>query len=37
MIGDEVNMNRENVLLILTEEMWMRKICAKVVRSGIPT
>jgi len=31
MIADEVNMNRENVRLILTEELGMRKICAKMV------
>ena len=31
MIADEVNMNRENVRLILTEELRMRKICAKMV------
>jgi hypothetical protein len=29
MIADEVNMNRETVRLILTEELGMRKICAK--------
>ena len=31
MIADEVNMSRENVRLILTEEMRMRKFCAKMV------
>ena len=31
MIADEVNMNRETVHLILTEELGMRKICAKMV------
>jgi hypothetical protein len=31
MIADEVNMNRETVRLILTEELGMRKICAKMV------
>jgi len=31
MIADEVNMNRENVCLILTEELGKRKICAKMV------
>ena len=31
MIADEVNMNRETVRLILTEEMAMRKICVKMV------
>ena len=31
MIADEVNMTRETVRLILTEELGMRKICAKMV------
>jgi hypothetical protein len=31
MIADKVNMNRETVRLILTEELGMRKICAKMV------
>jgi len=31
MIADEVNMNREAVRRILTEELGMRKICAKMV------
>jgi len=31
MIADEVNMNRETVRFILTEELGMRKICAKMV------
>ena len=31
MTADEVNMNRENVRLILTEELGLRKICAKMV------
>jgi len=31
MIVDEVNMNRETVHLILSEELGMRKICAKMV------
>jgi len=31
MVADEVNMNRETVRLILTEEMGMRKICAKML------
>jgi hypothetical protein len=29
MIADEVNMNRETVRLIPTEELGMRKICAQ--------
>jgi hypothetical protein len=29
MIADEVNMNRETVPLIPTEELGMRKICAQ--------
>ena len=31
MIADEVNMNPETVPLIMTEELGMRKICAKMV------
>jgi GH24 family phage-related lysozyme (muramidase) len=31
MIADEVNMNQETIHLILTEEVGMRKICAKMV------
>jgi len=31
MIADKVNMNQETVRLILTEELGMRKICAKMV------
>jgi len=31
MIADEVKMNRETVHLILSEELGMRKICAKMV------
>jgi len=31
MIVDEVNMNRETVRLILSEELRMRKICVKMV------
>jgi hypothetical protein len=31
MIADKVNMNWETVRLILTEELGMRKICAKMV------
>ena len=34
MIAGEVNMNRETVCLILTEELGMRKICAKMVPSN---
>jgi len=30
MIVDEVNLNQETVRLILREELWMRKICAKM-------
>jgi hypothetical protein len=30
MIADEVNMNRETICLILTEELGIRKICAKM-------
>jgi len=31
MIADEMNVNREAVRRILTEELGMRKICAKMV------
>jgi len=31
MIAGEANINRETVRLILTEELGMRKICAKMV------
>jgi len=31
MIADEVNLNREAVRRILTEELGMRKVCAKMV------
>jgi hypothetical protein len=31
MTGDEVSMNWETVRLIMTEELGMRKICAKMV------
>jgi hypothetical protein len=31
MIADEVKTNWETVRLILTEGLWMRKICAKMV------
>jgi hypothetical protein len=31
MIADEVNMNRETVRLMMTNEFGMRKICAKMV------
>jgi len=31
MIADEVNMNWETVHLILSEELGMRKMCAKMV------
>jgi hypothetical protein len=31
MIADEVKMNQETVCLILSEELGMRKICAKMV------
>ena len=34
MIADQVNMNRETVRLILTEELGMRKICANTLRTG---
>jgi hypothetical protein len=35
MIADEVNMNRETVHLILTEELGMRKMCAKMVSRNL--
>jgi uncharacterized membrane-anchored protein YjiN (DUF445 family) len=35
MIADEVNVNRETVHLILTEEMGIRKICAKMVARNL--
>ena len=35
MIADEVNMNGETVRLILTEELGMRKICAKMVSRNL--
>jgi hypothetical protein len=35
MISDGVNMNRETVRLILTEELEMRKICAKMVSRNL--
>jgi histone-lysine N-methyltransferase SETMAR len=35
MIADEVNTNRETIRLILTEELGMRKICAKMVPRNI--
>ena len=35
MIADEENMNWETVRLILTEELGMRKICAKMVPSNL--
>jgi len=35
MIADEVNMNRETVRLILTEELGMRTICAKMVSRNL--
>ena len=35
MVTDEVDMNRETVRLILTEELGMRKICAKMVPSNL--
>jgi len=31
MIADEVNMNRKTLRLILTEDLWMKNICAKMV------
>ena len=31
MIADELNMNQETICLIPTEELGMRKICAKMV------
>jgi len=35
MIANEVNMNRESVRLILSEELGMRKICAKMVTRNL--
>jgi len=35
MIDDEVNMNREIVGLILTEELKMRKFCAEMVARNL--
>ena len=35
MIADEVNVNREAVRRILTEELGMRKICAKMVSRNL--
>jgi len=35
MVADLVNMNQETVRLILTEELGMRKICAKMVPSNL--
>jgi hypothetical protein len=35
MIADGVNMNREIVRLTLTEELGMRKMCAKVVSRNL--
>jgi GH24 family phage-related lysozyme (muramidase) len=35
MIADEVNINRETLRLILTEELGMRKICAKMVPKNL--
>ena len=35
MIADEVNMNREIVRLIPTEELGMRKICAQTVPGNL--
>ena len=35
MIADEVNMNRETVHLILSEELGMREICAKMVTRNL--
>jgi hypothetical protein len=35
MISDETNMSRESVRLILTEELGMRKICAKMVSRNL--
>jgi len=35
MVADEVDINRVTVCLILTEELGMRKICAKMVPSNL--
>ena len=35
MITDEVNMDRETVRLVLTEELGMRKICTKMVSRNL--
>jgi len=35
MIANEVNMNRETVRLIPTEELRMRNICAQMVPSAV--
>jgi len=35
MVAEEVNMNRETVLLIPTEELGMRKICAQMVPKNL--
>ena len=35
MIADEVNVNRETVCLIRTEDLWMRNNCAKVVSRNL--
>jgi hypothetical protein len=35
MIADKVNMNRETLCLILTEELGMKKICARMVRRNL--
>jgi len=34
MIADEVNMNWDTVCLILTEELGMRSICAKMAQES---
>jgi formate-dependent phosphoribosylglycinamide formyltransferase (GAR transformylase) len=36
MIAEEMNMNREGVRRILTEELGMRKICAKITTMRQP-
>jgi len=35
MIADDVNMNRETVRLVLTEELGMKKICDKMVSRNL--
>jgi hypothetical protein len=35
MVVDELNMNWEAVLLILTEKLGMRKACAKIASSNL--